>query len=55
MRLLEEINLYFGAEFNTIPEFIKDFKSGYLSEDYEDESEALTHLLMFLNSAGKVL
>ena len=55
MKLLDHLNLYFGTEFKSIEEFVKDFKKGDLREDYNDAEEALTHLLMFLNSAGKAL
>ena len=55
MKLIDHINVYFGTEFDTMPEFIKDFKKGDLSDDYESADEALTHLLMFLNSLSKSL
>lgn len=53
MKLIDHINLYFGTDFNSTTEFVKDFKNGSLSEDYTDAEEALTHLLMFINAAGK--
>ena len=55
MKLIDHINLYFGTEFKSVTEFVKDFKNGDLKEDYDDAEEALTHLLMFINSAGKSL
>lgn len=55
MKLIDHINVYFGTEFKTVSEFVKDFRKGDLSGDYANTEEALTHLLMFLNSAGKVI
>lgn len=49
MNLLEHLNLYFGYEASTMKEFIKDFK-----DDFEGENDdAVTSLLMFLNSYSK--
>lgn len=53
MKLIDHLNIYFGTEFENVTEFVKDFKNGDLSDDYHDSEEALTHLLMFLNSVGK--
>ena len=51
MKLLEQLNVYFGYEAANMKEFIKDFK-----QDFEGEEEdAMTTLLMFLNSASKVM
>ena len=55
MKLIDHLNLYFGTEFKSVTEFVKDFRNGDLKEDYDNAEEALTQLLMFLNSAGKSL
>lgn len=49
MNLLEHLNLYFGYEAKTMKEFIKSFKANFEGE----EEDAVTSLLMFLNSYSK--
>ncbi len=53
MKLIDHLNQYFGTEFKDTSEFVKDFRKGDLSADYETAEEALRHLLMAINSIGK--
>jgi len=51
MNLLDHINTYFGYEAASVKEFIAEYK-----EEIEGEEEdAVTELLMFLNSASKFI
>jgi len=51
MDLVEHLNIYFGYEAKNMKEFIADFKEEFDSDD----EEAVTGLLMFLNSYSKTL
>ena len=53
MTFIDHLNLYFGTEFDTVEEFIRDFKQGDLHDDYNTPDDALNHLLMFINSYGR--
>lgn len=50
MTLIEHLNLYFGTEYESVKEFIIDFKRGDLAEDYINADEKLEHLLMFIST-----
>ncbi|GLI82564.1 hypothetical protein ANABIO32_02510 [Rossellomorea marisflavi] len=53
MNLIDKVNVYFGTEFKSVTEFIKDFRKGELSTEYQDDQEKVTHLLMFINALGR--
>lgn len=50
MKLIDHINIYFGTEFESVQEFIKDIRKGDLSQDYDNAEDKLTNVLMFLNA-----
>lgn len=54
MKLINHLNEYFGTEHKSVSDFIRDFNRGDLGDDYDSSQEKLTHVLMFLNSYGKV-
>lgn len=54
MTFLEHINLYFGTEYTEVKQFIRDIKNGDLAEDYYDDTDKLTHVLMFISSYSRI-
>ena len=55
MKLIDHINLYFGTEHEDVRSFLIDFKHGELRDDYYDDNDQLSHLLMFLSAYDQAL
>lgn len=55
MKLIDQLNMYFGTEHKDVPSFIKDIRKGDLHDDYYDEGEKVVQLLMFLNALDTAL
>lgn len=53
--IVDEINNYFGTEYDDFSEFIHDFRFGDLADEFKNDTDRLISTLLFIRNLSKKL